>query len=240
MLFQGTPIFMAVELRADAAFYDPSDYSYKTELIGPQETPSPASPKNCHNFQHDLESIFWILAWLVFTHIPGQNGADVTAVAAKLFHSKNLDFQITRWNLLVSRNFCDKQLKTLRPDLPSVLAKGLFAMRAILHTRYLDRKSSISSMPSYSPIYGEFCDVLRAIAASVPRGTVRLVRPAPPNVGVRSGYLPRTDNLRKKMEKPEDIVLAPHKASSMKRVRGASDAGKVDDESRPEKRPARG
>ncbi|KAI0656469.1 hypothetical protein C8Q70DRAFT_935688 [Cubamyces menziesii] len=219
-----TPIFTAVELQFNAAIYKDADFS---EDMQDNETgESPPSLTVRHNFQHDLESIFWILAWLVFTHIPGQNCANVTA---ELFHNKRPGFLLIRLNVLTHHYVCAEWLQTLRPDLPPVLAKGLLTMRNILYQRYLNRGRSIGDMSTYSPIYDKFRNVLSVIAASVPRGRVRLVRPAPSKVGGKFGHLLHTDNLRKEMEEPEDNMLAPHKAVSLKRVRGVSDADEADD-----------
>ncbi|KAJ8482394.1 hypothetical protein ONZ51_g5384 [Trametes cubensis] len=213
----GTPIFMAVELQYNAAIYGDAGFSEDMQDNETRESPLHPSPTVRHNFQHDLESIFWILAWLVFTHIPGQICANVTA---ELFHSKRPGFLPTRWKVLIHHYVCAEWLQTLRADLPPVLAKGLLTMRNILYQRYLKRGRSIGDTSTYSPIYDKFRKVLRTIATSVPRGRVRL--------------------LFKKMDEPEDNTVAPHKAANSKRARGTSNAGEVDAESRPEKRLARG
>lgn len=202
-----------------------------------QMTSAESQPPIRHNFQHDLESVFWILAWFVFTHIPEQDCAHITA---NLFHSTSSQFVASRLNFLLHPKICIQWLRSLRSDLPPILSTGLITMRAILHKHYLDRRLSIGDLSSYSPIYGLFREVLSAIAASTPRGTVRLVRPAQPIVCSTSGYRPRTEDLWQKQDSPEDVTLAPHKIASMKRPRGASDADKVDDQSRAGKRPARG
>ncbi|KAI8974041.1 hypothetical protein BD414DRAFT_498981 [Trametes punicea] len=231
----GTPIFMAVELHSGVAIYQESPFSVRIEDWNKRVTSAKSRLAIRHNFQHDLESIFWILAWLVFTHIPEQNCAHITA---NLFHSTSSQFVASRQNFLLNSDVCIQCLECLRPDLPPMLTTGLVTMRAILHKYYLDRRLSIGDLSSYSPIYGLFREVLETIAASVIRGTVRLVRPAQPTVDSRSGYRPCTEDLWQKKDSPEDVVLAPHKIPSMKRPRGASDADKVDD--RAEKRSALG
>ncbi|KAI0324232.1 hypothetical protein GY45DRAFT_1375718 [Cubamyces sp. BRFM 1775] len=233
----GTPIFMAIKLHSDVAIYQGSPFSMRIEDSNKQVTSAESQPPIRHNFQHDLESVFWILAWLVFTHIPEQNCAHITA---NLFHSTSSQFVASRQNFLLHPKICIQWLRSLRPDLPPILTTGLVTMRAILHKHYFDCRLSNGDLSSYSPIYGLFREVLSAIAASMPRGTVHLVRPAQPIVRSTSGYRPRTKDLWQKQDSPEDVMLAPHKIASMKRQRGASDADKVDDQSRAEKRPARG
>ncbi|KAI0368150.1 hypothetical protein BV20DRAFT_490346 [Pilatotrama ljubarskyi] len=229
----GTLIFMAVELHSGVAIHQERRSSM---LFQDRSMTKRRRVAIRHNFQHDLESIFWILTWIVFTHIPRQ---DCKHVTAKLFHSRSYEFTTSRQNFLLNSDACSESLKSLRPDLPYMLATGLLNMRDILHNHYLDRELLIGDPSSYSPIYGSFRIALKAIAASVPRGTVPLVRPPPPVVGARSGYAPRTETLYEKQGSPEDTMLAPHKAASLKRARGASDADKVDDQSRAGKCPAR-
>ncbi|KAJ2976429.1 hypothetical protein NUW54_g11566 [Trametes sanguinea] len=233
----GTPIFMAVEVQSGFSIYMEAPSSESMEDIDQPDAPASSPPAIRHNFQHDLESIFWILTWLVVTHIPGQ---DCAVMSNELFHSKDPRFHIARLRFLMDSRFCAERLESLRQDLPSSIRRGLLTLRAILHKRYLSRGHSIGDMSTYSPVYGLFRNVLQTIADSVPQGTVRLERPPPPKVAERSGYVPRTRSLQKKAEAPEDTVLSPHKIESLKRARGASDADNVGDQSRAEKRPARG
>ena len=69
---------MAIELHSDVAIYQESPFSMRIEDWNKQVTSAESQPPIRHNFQHDLESVFWILAWLVFTHIPEQNCAHIT------------------------------------------------------------------------------------------------------------------------------------------------------------------
>ncbi|OSD00797.1 hypothetical protein PYCCODRAFT_1469224 [Trametes coccinea BRFM310] len=232
----GTPIFMSVEFQSEGTVYKKMAKRNTWKNTNRANAPSSSTVPNHHNFQHDLESIFWILTWIVFTHIPGQN---CTNVIWELFHSRSLGFAAARLHFLTDEDVCAKKLASLRKDLPPVLSNGLLGMRDVLHMGYHSREKSFGDISSYSPIYGELREILEAIAASVPRGTVKLVRPPPPKVGARSGYAPRTETMDKKKQAPEDTMLAPHKAASLKRARGASDADNVGDESRAGKRAAR-
>ncbi|KAI9061254.1 hypothetical protein FKP32DRAFT_1594640 [Trametes sanguinea] len=166
-----TPIFMAVEVQTRSSIYKKAWDFEKLEDI--DQPSAPASPRRAirHNFQHDLESIFWILTWLVLTRIPGQNCADVTDV---LFHSQSYDFHFARKEFLIDTDYCAEKLAGLRPDLPSQIRRGLRKLRKILYKHYLSRGDSIGDISTYSPLYGLFRNVLQTIATSVPRGTVRL------------------------------------------------------------------
>ncbi|KAI9060134.1 hypothetical protein FKP32DRAFT_1605550 [Trametes sanguinea] len=235
----GTPIFMAVEVYSGLSIYkEAPDLGDSEDSDSDQpDAPAPSRRTIRHNFQHDLESIFWVLTWLVFTHIPGQDRAGKTKA---LFHSEHPRFYMDRLHFLIDKGFCAEKLEGLRPELPSQIRRGLRKLRAILHSYYLSRGDSIGDVSTYSPMYGLFRDVLQTVATFVPRGTVRLERPPPPKVASRSGYFPRTRSLEQKADAPEDTMLSPHKVVSLKHARGASDADNVGDQSRVEKRPARG
>ncbi|KAJ2987109.1 hypothetical protein NUW54_g9526 [Trametes sanguinea] len=172
-----TPIFMAVEVYSGLNIYIEAPDLVESEDSDQPDDPAPSRRAIRHKFQHDLESIFWVLIWLVFTHIPGQDRAGKTKA---LFHSKHPHFYMIRWHFLIDTGFCAENLESLRPELPSQIRRGLRKLRAILQSYYLSRGNSVGDVSTYSPIYGLFRDVLQTIATSVPRGTVRLERPPPP------------------------------------------------------------
>ncbi|KAI0349306.1 hypothetical protein OH77DRAFT_1525784 [Trametes cingulata] len=230
----GTPIFMAVELLSRETIYKEGPSLHLRDMGQLRASARPPLAIR-HNFQHDLESIFWILAWLVLTHIPGQ---DLAATSDELFHSKNPRFYIAREHFLIDHNSCAGRLRSLSEDLPAHITGGLLLLRHYLYTHYVARKNSIGDVSTYSPIYGRFRKTLEEMALFIPRGRVRLQRPPPPKVAERSGYFPRTHSLEEKANAPEDKVLSPHKIESLKRARRASDADNVGDQSRAEKRPA--
>ncbi|KAL7278832.1 hypothetical protein ACG7TL_007849 [Trametes sanguinea] len=171
----GTPIFMAWEVHSRTTIFKERIYVVDMAAYEAEETPepSPLVDSTLHNFQHDLESIWWILTWLVFTRIPGQ---DCAQTIADLFHR---NFGIARQDFLTDHMDCRWRLASLRQDLPPVIRAGLLTMRVALHNGYLDRGTSTGDMASYSLIYGQFRNVLETIAAAVPRGSVGLVPPCP-------------------------------------------------------------
>ncbi|KAI0367446.1 hypothetical protein BV20DRAFT_981293 [Pilatotrama ljubarskyi] len=230
---QGMPIFMAVELLSGETIYEEGQ-SIDLRDIGQLRASVPSPLAICHNFQHDLESMFWILAWLVSTHIQGQ---DFAVMSNELFHSKNPRFHIAREHFLNNGRSCAGRLASLKQNLPPYICGGLLILRDILYNHYLARRDSIDDVSTHSPIYSLFCDTLQAVADSIPRGTVRLQRPPPPKVAERSGYFPRTCSLEEKADAPKDKVLSPHKVESLKCTQGASDADNVGDQSRAEKCP---
>ncbi|OSD00786.1 hypothetical protein PYCCODRAFT_1413905 [Trametes coccinea BRFM310] len=172
----GTPIFMAWEVHSRTTIFKERIYVVDMAAYEAEETPEPSLlvDSTLHNFQHDLESIWWILTWLVFTHIPGQDCAEAIV---EMFHSRSSRFGIARNDLLTDHKRCQERLESLRQDLPPVIRAGLLTMRVALHNGYLERGTSIGDMSSYSPIYGQFRNILETIAAAVPRSSIRLVPP---------------------------------------------------------------
>ncbi|KAI0351061.1 hypothetical protein OH77DRAFT_1365081, partial [Trametes cingulata] len=69
----GTLIFMAVELHSGVTTYQERHFPMRIQDFSTTNRGRVASanPRTAvrHNFQHDVESIFWVLTWIVFTHI---------------------------------------------------------------------------------------------------------------------------------------------------------------------------
>ncbi|KAI0761170.1 hypothetical protein BD413DRAFT_248829 [Trametes elegans] len=99
-----------------------------------------------HNFQHGVESIFWILSWLLFTHIKGQN---CTNIIAKISLSINVHSLSSRRRFLSDNDASRDSHYSLRRDLPPNLLVGLHLMCIRLHEGYLARASSIGDRSSY-------------------------------------------------------------------------------------------
>lgn len=230
---------MAVEVQSGVRIYTETDDETKEELEKTSAQTDQKPPPLRHNFQHDLESVFWILSWLAITHVstPHPKGD-----AERLFHSKDPDFESHRRHALRSKAFLRERLTCLGSDHPK-LKGGLLWLRQKLHEQYMERKLDYHKLSTYAPLYHEFRDVLQGIAHAAPPGTVRLERPQRPKTTVESrfgGSHSRTLHLQAKQNNPEGVRLSPHKETSLKRVRGSSeDTGAVDD-TRPEKRHAQG
>ncbi|KAI0671336.1 hypothetical protein C8Q78DRAFT_1078166 [Trametes maxima] len=188
-----------------------------------------------HNFQHDLESFFWIMTWLAVTRIKGHYYADV---AMELFHSKANQFDNRRQFLVDERVLVDK-LQDLRSDLPD-LGAGLYLMRGILHDAYVHREARYDDMSTYSPLYDAFRQILKQIASVATPGKIRLVCPSPASTLLKSGYdgHHNTDRLSTKLRDPEAVTLSPHKVNSLKRAHDSSNGNSttLDENGRPEKR----
>ncbi|KAH9850928.1 hypothetical protein C2E23DRAFT_833446, partial [Lenzites betulinus] len=131
-------IFMAVELESGMAIY--KKRWPKTHAAYMQPMALGLRHVVRHNFQHDVEPIFWILAWLACTHIPGQSGQKTMAT---MFHSNDPEFYRHRLQFLIDGGFCAEQLDTLRPPLPPILRANLLGDE-LLTLRRLSRACGLN------------------------------------------------------------------------------------------------
>ncbi|KAI0649532.1 hypothetical protein C8Q79DRAFT_518486 [Trametes meyenii] len=236
----GTQIFMAVEVQSGYPIHIArkrfTPNKGLEEIVKKVKT-SRSGRGVRHNFQHDLESFFWIATWLVVTRIEGHHYADV---ATQLFRSKADHFQLNRRQFLIDEDVFLAKLQGLRSDLPEDLCVGLYMMRATLYDAYLDRESRYDDMSTYSPLYDVFRQALKHIASVASPGKIHLVRPPPPRTTPKSGYdgHHKTARLEAKLKDREGVILSPHKVTSLKRMRDSSNVNSTmpDEEGRPEKR----
>lgn len=103
-----------------------------------QSTQEPPRPAVRHNFQHDVESFFWILLWVSLTRIPGQATANV------LFNLSDPYFLTARQLVIMNQSGkLDAILRDLRPDVPADLSNVLRSMQWELEASYDERIISI-------------------------------------------------------------------------------------------------
>ncbi|KAI0671335.1 hypothetical protein C8Q78DRAFT_1078165 [Trametes maxima] len=236
----GTPIFMAIEVQSGYRIYIPTQHSTSDddldEMLEKAET-SGSGHVVRHNFQHDLESFFWIMTWLIVTRIEGDHHAEV---AALLFRSRAEHFQLSRQNFLLNEDVFLDNLRKLRAGLPRSLRKGLLMMRTALCGAYLGRGARYDDISTYSPLYDVFRRALDSIASVATPGQIHLVRPPPARTLSKSGYDSHhnTARLAAKLQDREGVALSPHKVTSLKRGRDPSNVNNTtsDEGGRPEKR----
>ncbi|KAH9848215.1 hypothetical protein C2E23DRAFT_862772 [Lenzites betulinus] len=166
----GTPFFMAVELQTGNPIYHaPRDWEED------ETEPQPSSPAVRHNFQHDVESFFWILLWVSLTRIPDQ------AIANVLFDMSDPYSLIARYQVLLNAGGkLDEALRGLRPDVAADLSNALRIMRWALQTSYDVRKHAFQAMETYTRVYGFFRRQLTTLVNDVPPGRVALRKPPTP------------------------------------------------------------
>ncbi|KAI0650052.1 hypothetical protein C8Q79DRAFT_1101288 [Trametes meyenii] len=249
----GTPIFMAVEVQSGSAIYTPiEDVPQCLRMEGILQMKDALQPAGSgpirHNFQHDLESFFWILTWLVVARVaegqdqqhPSISDAATTTLTL-LFDRATPGFLMNRRNFLLDRAYFDARLRCLRPedrsepsDVPGEkLYGGLFVMRTVLRACYMNRQLRFDDVASYAPAYALFREVLQDIAAAVRPGKARLGA-ARLAVGPLRSPLPPQKSGR---AVGVSGCASPRNVASLKRKQGRSDDDVlVRDGPQPEKR----
>ncbi|KAH9848216.1 hypothetical protein C2E23DRAFT_463904 [Lenzites betulinus] len=230
----GTPFFMAVELQTGSLIcHAPEEWEED------ETEPQPSSPAVRHNFQHDVESFFWILLWVSITRIPDQ------AIANVLFDMSD-PYSLAARHSVISKpgGKLDEALRGLRPDVAADLSKALRSMRRALKVSYETRKHAFQAMETYTRVYGFFRRQLTTLVNDVPPGRVALRKPPTPPPASRSRYDPahaNTLHLHNKLTNPGAVRGdLPHMATSQKRPRSDSGSNKDTEETRPDKRRVRG
>ncbi|KAL1739097.1 hypothetical protein HDZ31DRAFT_1537, partial [Schizophyllum fasciatum] len=156
----GTPIFMAVEVQSECYIYDPEEDDAEGFATLPDSIEALVTVR--HNFQHDLESVFWIMLWVMITRLEGERCNDA---ATRLFGRKETHFITGRQINLCQGVYFALSIQGLRSGLPSNFYAGLLSMRKELCNAYKQRKFNFGDMASYSPVYGRLREALEHIAA---------------------------------------------------------------------------
>ncbi|KAI0647970.1 hypothetical protein C8Q79DRAFT_1008345 [Trametes meyenii] len=172
--YLGNTVFMAVEAQnPNMPMYVPD--RPRDIAIAPRRRAAPFKPCYVrHNFEHGLESFFWILLWLLLTRVPGQ---DCTSVVATLFKTSGDRDIMERFATLNDEARLQTKLNYLKADLPWELSAGMEQMRFILKEYYKRRQDRYDDMSTYAPMYHPFRASLIRFSDAAPKGRVPLVRP---------------------------------------------------------------
>ncbi|KAG9000437.1 hypothetical protein FRB90_011824, partial [Tulasnella sp. 427] len=155
----GTAYFMAVEILKQTLIYDepPSLAHVVFARTAPPTTTAPSQVSVIHNFQHDVESVFWVVLWTLLMRLR----SDASREKSADFHSQLSEiFQYTgdcsprREKLLTGKNELRHLLAAwLHPKLGEMIS-GLDGFREVLYWAYLSRKLKFEDLVSYSSLYG--------------------------------------------------------------------------------------
>ncbi|KAG8989033.1 hypothetical protein FRB90_002440 [Tulasnella sp. 427] len=162
---KGTPYFMAVEILKQALIYwEPPSTSIDYDSEDPPTTTAPSHVPVIHNFQHDVESVFWVILWTLLARLP----SDASREKSAHFHSElsqilqhTGDCSSQRETLFTRPNeLCHLLTTWLYPKLGRLI-HGLDLFRAFLCSTYLSRKFEFGDLALYSLLYGHLRLVLR-------------------------------------------------------------------------------
>ncbi|KAG8906678.1 hypothetical protein FRB99_006379 [Tulasnella sp. 403] len=151
----GTPHFMALEIQSSKSIYRPEfqgvedeDFDSENEL-DPKKQPKPEIIK--HNFEHDLESIFWLLLWFLTSrsgHEKAQEyGREVFQHAMKPSNAREDVFTAPARAL--------NAIRTALSNHPPGVMKGVILLRDKLLKGYHRRKENVGARATYSHLYKE-------------------------------------------------------------------------------------
>jgi len=165
---QGTAFFMAVEIQKQVLLYIPQlplDENLSGFLAGnittsPELQPHPMPPDInfvVHNFEHDMESIFWLLLWTLLVRFPcnldsNKERSEFAGILSEIFQDTSICSR-KRERVFSQMGFLhDLLARFLAPQLKPLQAP-LDALRTALVTGYLRRKHEFNDLSSYSILY---------------------------------------------------------------------------------------
>lgn len=169
---QGTAFFMAIEIQKQVHLYIPHlplGESWSTICAG--NISQSDGPVVVHNFQHDMESVFWILLWTILVRFPcdldsRKERSEFAGILSEIFQDTSI--------CNPRREQVFSQPGTLRDLLARYLASQLTslqtvvdAFRTILVAGYLNRRYKFDDMPSYSCLYQYLLGLLSSCQQSI-------------------------------------------------------------------------
>ncbi|PPQ79053.1 hypothetical protein CVT25_002362, partial [Psilocybe cyanescens] len=173
----GTPYFMPTEILAMEYLYQPIE---EVEIMGRSKytanTNAPSRDIVIHNFQHDLESLWWLILYLIISHIKDQPIEDWQNSVFKdaVERCKNWAAPIFQnvIGLSAGRRFCFKYslMKATESFIPENVAPVVNALevnrRTLLRSFMVRVKDgNLRNIDSYAHIHLDFGELLEEIQA---------------------------------------------------------------------------
>ncbi|KAG9027312.1 hypothetical protein FS837_004310, partial [Tulasnella sp. UAMH 9824] len=166
----GTAFFMAIEIQRQTYMYRPAALKQLPPVgfnRGQQGRPPPPNPKLSgviHNFEHDMESVFWVfLCTLLVRFPPARSDTQKAAFSKRLssiFQNSGL-CSPSRENLFTNGQVFETFLGTsLNPALQS-MRSSLLNLRTALAIGYLLRGYDFNDRVSYARLYAYLWKAIR-------------------------------------------------------------------------------
>lgn len=162
----GTAFFMAVEIQKQILFYNPRTTRSKPPRRGDMPRFDLQTPIGViHNFEHDMESIFWLFLWTLLVRFPS---ARSVGQPKEFAHALSAIFQDTsqcppeRERIFTLDGALDTLLQHwLDPELRPISAPLVKLCEALL-IAYHERKFNFGDMASYAQLYPYLLDALES------------------------------------------------------------------------------
>lgn len=133
----------------------------------------PQNPPIHFNFQHDLESLWWVL---LCTLTKGIDHHESREFANRIF-CNDADPSFERGRVFREVGYCEEQLsKSLHPSLQSFIPILVLAL-GYLHDGYLRREqeAQLDHIPSYSEVHADMYGIFEDLKELRPNPSVQLV-----------------------------------------------------------------
>ncbi|KAG9022513.1 hypothetical protein FS837_006323, partial [Tulasnella sp. UAMH 9824] len=167
----GTAFFMAIEIQRQTYMYRPAASKRLPPLHSNQKQPGrppQPNPKSgvIHNFEHDMESVFWVLLWTLLVRFPPARSDAQKAAFSKALSSifqNSGSCSPDRENLFTNfHQIFETFLGTwLNPALES-MQSSLLNLREALEIGYHMRGYDFNDRASYAPLYAYLWEAIRA------------------------------------------------------------------------------
>ncbi|TFY51765.1 hypothetical protein EVG20_g10848 [Dentipellis fragilis] len=147
---QGTPFFMAIEIQRRDHIYQPR------KAVGLKELPKRSAIKHSkpplmiHNFEHDLESLFWVLLWTITIRA----GDESTQQHVASIFQQSSHCSRERGKVITSGSEIVEELEELLPQELKEFLEYIEVFSCVLMDGYLTRKFELGKLPTYSRLYG--------------------------------------------------------------------------------------
>ncbi|KAG8929939.1 hypothetical protein FRC01_003486 [Tulasnella sp. 417] len=149
----GTAFFMAIEIQRQVPIYRPP--SRLPPLDMPESQPN-VQTDIIHNFEHDMESIFWLSLWILLVRFPSKRAqeqeTEFAGALPAIFRDTSecpTDRELLFTNHNALRNFLTRWLN---PELERFV-QPLLTLRAALVAGYENRKHNFGDRVSYAELY---------------------------------------------------------------------------------------
>ncbi|KAG6378024.1 hypothetical protein JVT61DRAFT_13703 [Boletus reticuloceps] len=161
---------MAIEIQSQVHLYIPQAVEDLSTLFAGNTSQS-NSPLVVHNFQHDMESIFWILLWTILVHFPcnfnsSKKRSEFAGILSEILQDMSMCNPRCHQVFSQAGPLHDLLAMYLAPQLQS-LQSPVDGLRAVLLGGYMNRGYKFGNMPSYSCLYQYLWKVLSLCQQSI-------------------------------------------------------------------------
>ncbi|KAA1476312.1 hypothetical protein DENSPDRAFT_884235, partial [Dentipellis sp. KUC8613] len=146
----GTPFFMPIEIQRQIHIYEPTKETKFRGLPLLSAIEESESPRMIHNFQHDLESLFWVFLWTITVRAGNEKTRQhVAQIFQQDSHcSRERELVITAGRELV------RELEGLMPQELKEFLGPIRVFSYVLMNGYLSRHFELGKLSTYSELYG--------------------------------------------------------------------------------------